>query len=212
MLLAPYRNVCPPEVSRCGGLDEVCEPLPRRRRLLFARYGFQAIVLTTAIISAGMIGAAAHAALTLPTTPIELGPAAIAKLRRPFPGLMGYGYESHDPVELRKRAIDLAEHRTDLSVSEVRLSDTQARNLRRERDDLSGLEPIIENGKLAAVRVTTGTPFSRAVGLLPGDEISAVNGWPIPLIDDQVLHGDRRMAVLEVSRNGTPMVVCVTWR
>jgi hypothetical protein len=100
----------------------------------------------------------------------------------------------------------------DISVSEVRLSDSVTRRLRRDRDDLSGLDPVIENGKLTSVRVTTGTPFSRAIGLLPGDEISAINGWPVPIIDDEVLHGAHRIAVLEVSRNGSPMVFCVSWR
>jgi hypothetical protein len=215
-MLSPYRVVCDPAPSDlCGGVcadvSGLCDTGPPRLHGI-GKFAIRAAVLTAAIICAGTLGAATYAVLAVPSPPIELGPAAIAKLRRPFPGLMGYGYESHDPYELRKRAIDLVDHHYDISVTEVRLSDTAVSRLRHEKDDLSGLEPVIDNGKLTSVRVRAGTPLAHAIGLLPGDEISAINGWPVPLIDDQILHSERKLAVLEVSRNGSPMVFCVSWR
>src|SRR5581483_1707595 len=181
-------------------------PAPR-----WARLTVRAALFTCLVVVAGTAGAGAHALLVKPAEPVFLGPAAIAKLRRPFPGLMGYGYESHDPYELRKRAFDLTEQHFDISVSDVRLSDVESNRLRRTKDDLSGLEPVIKDGKLASVKVGLGTPLSRALGLAPGDEITAINGWPAPLIDEQLLRNDQRMAVIELSRAGALMVVCVSW-
>jgi hypothetical protein len=210
---SPYRlpfeleNTCADlRGRRCETKPPKWTPAPR-----WARYTVRAALLTSLVIVAGTAGAGAHALLVKPVEPVFLGPAAIAKLRRPFPGLMGYGYESHDPYELRKRAFELTEQHYDISVSDVRLSDKEASRLRMGHDDLSGLEPIIKDGKLTAVRVGMGTPLSRAVGLVPGDEITAINGWQAPMIDEQILKNDQRMAVIELSRNSSPVVVCVSW-
>src|SRR5258707_8221973 len=99
MMFSPYR-VCEPAPNAlcegcCGDVASVCDTGPPRRGRL-GKFAIQAAVLTAAIVCAGTLGAAAHALLSIPSPPIELRPAAIAKLRRPFPGLMGYGYESHD--------------------------------------------------------------------------------------------------------------------
>ncbi len=181
-------------------------PAPR-----WARFTFRAALLTSLVIVAGTAGAGAHALVAKPVEPVFLGPAAIAKLRRPLPGLMGYGYESHDPYELRKRAFDLVEQHFDVSVSDIRLSDGEVAKLRRGKDDLSGLEPILKDGKLSAVRIGSGTPLARALGLASGDEILAINGWPAPLIDEQFLRNDQHAGVIELSRAGALMVICVSW-
>jgi hypothetical protein len=217
MMSLPYRIICEPEdPCRCADLSRICETGPPSRGFVLTRFALRAIAFTSVIIAAGMGGAAAQAVLAQPAMPIELGPSALAKLRRPFPGLMGYGYESHDPWELKKRALDLAEHHYDTSVIEVRLSDKLANRLRYEVDDLSGLDPNIKDGRLTSVFVTTGTPLGRAIGLHAGDEIKAINGWPVPLAlsqggDAQLLRSDQRMAVIEVNRGVSPMVFCVSW-
>ncbi len=208
----PYRIICEPEdPCRCADEPRMCETGPPSRGFVLSRFALRAIAFTSVIIAAGTGGAAAHAVLVQPAMPIELGPAAIAKLRRPFPGLMGYGYESHDPWQLKKRAMDLHDIHYDISVTEVHLSDKVASRLRSDHDDLSGLDPLIKDGKLTSVIVTSGTPLGRAIGLREGDEINAINGWPLPLIDSQILHSEQKMAVLEVSRAGSPMVFCISW-
>lgn len=208
----PYRIICEPDdPCRCVDLRRICDTGPPSPGFLLSRFALRAIAFTSLIIVAGMGGAAAHAVLAQPVMPIELGPSALAKLRRPFPGLMGYGYESHDPWELKKRALDLGDHHYDVSVTEAHLSDKLANRLRYDRDDLSGLDPLIKDGKLESVIVTTGTPLGRAIGLLEGDEIKAINGWPVPLMDGQLLHSEQKLAVIEVNRAGTPMVFCVSW-
>lgn len=199
MTSTPYRvpwDAPPPEPARA----------PRSVVLLRA-----ASVATTLMLAASL-GALAHAALARPAPPIQLGPAAIAKLRRPLPSLLGYGAETHDPWRLRSQALDLVEHGYDLRFVDVRLSDREARRLRGGGDDLSGLEPVLDRGELAAVRVGRGTPLSRAIGLREGDVIRAIDGLPAPLIDDKLLRSPASAAVLEVERAGAPVVFFVAWR
>src|SRR5262249_49906887 len=148
------------EIERCEdmtpyrlpfALDNRCAELPRAGcntgpprwtpAPRWARLTMRAALFTCLVSVVGLAGASVHALLVKPAEPVFLGPAAIAKLRRPFPGLMGYGYESHDPYELRKRAFELVEQRYDISVSDVRLSDSELNRLRRGKDDLAGLEP-----------------------------------------------------------------------
>lgn len=69
-----------------------------------------------------------------------------------------------------------------------------------------GLEVADVNGEVSVVRVTDGAPAVQA-GILPGDAIVAVDGWPtkgVPLPDvvARVRGGEGKPVILSIRRDG----------
>lgn len=124
------------------------------------------------------------------------------------------GRPTHAPAELWRRATKLNAIGMDLILVETRISGRAVNDIERELSPYARIAPA---GDLPGIRVTSlaAGSIARAAGLMDGDVITAVNGYPLGS-PDAVLSAyanlrEEKMAVVEIQRGGRPIALKVSW-